>query len=215
VPTKQGELPVSVDFVSGAVAHRRHYGGGKSQMIAKAIGLKSGIFPAVLDTTAGLGKDAFVLASLGCCVTLLERNKIIHQVLSEGLQRASDHAQETHDTALMATLARMTLLHADAQDYLRQFLRLTQQVIYLDPMFPERKKTAAVKKDMVQLQQIVGKDHDSDLLLERALASNAHRIVVKRPKLAPPLQATVSPSLVFRGTSSRFDVYPRKTLERD
>jgi 16S rRNA (guanine1516-N2)-methyltransferase len=215
VSTKQDELPVSVDFVSGAVAHRRHYGGGKSQMIAKAIGIKPGIFPAVLDTTAGLGKDAFVLASLGCRVTLLERNTIIHRALHDGLQHAIQHAREEGDAELAAILGRMNLVFADALEYLQQSLHMPQRVIYLDPMFPDRKKTAAVKKDMVKLQQIVGEDHDSDLLLERALASNAHRIVVKRPKLALPLQATVSPSLVFRGASSRFDVYPRKTLERD
>ena len=64
---------VRVDFVEGAVAHRRLFGGGTGQMIAKAVGIQPGIRPSVLDATAGLGKDAFVLASLGCEMSLIER----------------------------------------------------------------------------------------------------------------------------------------------
>ena len=63
--------PVRVDFVEGAVAHRRLYGGGSGQMIAKAVGVQPGVRPQVLDATAGLGKDAFVLASLGCDMSLI------------------------------------------------------------------------------------------------------------------------------------------------
>ena len=69
--------PVFVDFVEGAVAHRRKFGGGRGQSIAKAVGLKSGANPTVVDATAGLGRDAFVLASLGCRVTMLERHPVV------------------------------------------------------------------------------------------------------------------------------------------
>ncbi|WP_445775347.1 class I SAM-dependent methyltransferase, partial [Shewanella sp.] len=64
---------INVDFVSGAVAHRRKFGGGRGQSIAKAVGLKQGVTPTVVDGTAGLGRDAFVLASLGCKVIMVER----------------------------------------------------------------------------------------------------------------------------------------------
>lgn len=63
--------PVRVDFVEGGAAHRRLYGGGSGQMIAKAVGIAQGVRPRVLDATAGLGKDAFVLASLGCEMSLI------------------------------------------------------------------------------------------------------------------------------------------------
>ena len=72
------------------MAHRRQFGGGKGQMIAKAVGIKGGIKPQILDATAGLGKDAFVLATLGCEMTLLERSPIIHQLLQDGIERASE-----------------------------------------------------------------------------------------------------------------------------
>ena len=79
---------VYVDFVEGAVAHRRKFGGGRGQSIAKAVGLKSGAMPTVVDATAGLGRDAFVLASLGCKVTLNERSPVVGALLQDGLTRA-------------------------------------------------------------------------------------------------------------------------------
>lgn len=203
-------MSLHVDFVSGAQAHRRKYGGGKSQLIAKAIGIKPKIFPSVLDLTAGLGKDAFVLASLGCRVTLVERNALVFKALEEGLQRASDYAR-TEDPELQQILARMVLVNSDSLSYLQQNQTVEEQVIYLDPMFPERKKSAAVKKDMVMLQEIVGADDDSEQLFQQALQADVCRIVVKRPKLAPPLGHT-KPPLVFQGQSSRFDVYPKKAI---
>ena len=69
--------PVRVDFLEGAVAHRRLHGGGSGQMIAKAVGIQSGIRPVVLDATAGLGRDGFLLAQLGCRVTLIERHPLV------------------------------------------------------------------------------------------------------------------------------------------
>jgi 16S rRNA (guanine1516-N2)-methyltransferase len=203
-------VSLSVDFVSGAQAHRRKYGGGKSQLIAKAAGIKPGIFPSILDLTAGLGKDAFVLASLGCQVTLLERNPVVFQALHEGMQRAYEHGQK-EDADLLVILARMRLLNCDGLDFLNNATNITQQVIYLDPMFPERKKSAAVKKDMVLLQKIVGPDDDNNSLFQRAFSTDVCRIVVKRPKLAPSL-GDIKPALVFQGQSSRFDVYPKKTI---
>ena len=80
---------VYVDFVEGAVAHRRKFGGGRGQSIAKAVGLKSGAMPTVVDATAGLGRDAFVLASLGCKVTLIERSPVVAALLQDGLTRAA------------------------------------------------------------------------------------------------------------------------------
>jgi len=203
-------VTLKVDFVTGAVAHRRKYGGGKSQLIAKAVGIKAKIFPSILDLTGGLGKDAFVLASLGCTVTLVERNATVFQALHKGIERGIEMAVR-EDAELRAILQRMILIHADSLDYLQQYKSIEQQVIYLDPMFPERKKSAAVKKEMVLLQEIVGDDADSDALFIEACAADVYRVVVKRPKLAAPLAGS-KPPLIFRGTSSRFDVYPKRTL---
>ena len=100
--------PVRVDFVEGAVAHRRLFGGGSGQMIAKAVGIQPGVRPSVLDATAGLGRDAFILAELGCPVTLIERHPLIAALLEDGLLRA-----QAND-AVNVIVARMHLIGGNA-----------------------------------------------------------------------------------------------------
>jgi len=103
--------PVYVDFVRGRVDYRRRYGGGIKQPLAKAIGLKQAFRPTVVDATAGLGRDAFVLASLGCRVHMLERSKVVAALLYDGLQRAG---QDFEIGALIK--AHLQLIYYDAQD---------------------------------------------------------------------------------------------------
>ena len=76
---------VFVDFVAGAMAHRRKFGGGRGEAIAKAVGIKGTELPSVIDATAGLGRDAFVLASIGCQVRLVERHPVVYLLLQDGL----------------------------------------------------------------------------------------------------------------------------------
>ncbi|WP_192844273.1 class I SAM-dependent methyltransferase, partial [Rodentibacter caecimuris] len=68
---------VYVDFVGGAMAHRRKFGGGRGEAVAKAVGIKGNELPTVIDATAGLGRDAFVLAAIGCQVRLVERHPVV------------------------------------------------------------------------------------------------------------------------------------------
>lgn len=203
--------PILVEFTEGAVDHRRKFGGGKGQMIAKAVGVKAGVYPRVLDATAGMGKDSFVLATLGCDLTLIERSPIVHLLLQDGLERAQMFAREG-DPELLQVIQRMQLRSQDSRAYLES---LTAEefpdVIYLDPMFPERQKTADVKKEMAAFHSIVGKDEDADALLPLALAHVNYRVVVKRPRKAPFLN-NQAPSYQLEGKSSRFDIYTVKKL---
>lgn len=203
--------PVRVEFTEGAVDHRRKFGGGKGQMIAKAVGLKSGVYPHVLDATAGLGRDAFVLASLGCPVTLLERSPVVQQLLLNGFARARQFAQ-INDPQLLEILARMHLVEEDSGIYLQRPINTQPpDVVYLDPMFPQREKSADVKKEMKVFHDIVGADEDSDALLEPALQQARCRVVVKRPRKAPFL-AGRAPSYQLEGKSSRYDIYSLQKL---
>lgn len=197
--------PIRCDFSSGAVNHRRQFGGGKNQMIAKACGIGSQVKPHILDATAGLGRDAFVLATLGCRVQLVERNPVVYELLNDGLIRAQNHP----DTSLVAIISRMELAEADA----RVFMQGTDQfdVVYLDPMFPERQKTAQVKKEMRAFHSLVGGDQDADELLQSALDLARFRVVVKRPRKAPYL-AGRSPGYSLEGKSCRFDIYALRKL---
>lgn len=198
---------IRADFVSGAVDHRRKFGGGAGQMIAKAVGLASGIRPHVLDATAGLGKDAFVLASLGCSVTLLERAPIVHALLSDGLERA----WQLPDVA--EVVDRMTLHHANSIEWMRGQAAqgVGFAVVYLDPMFPHNEKSALVKKEMRLFRPIVGDDLDASALLDAAFAVAENRVVVKRPRKAPTIDDR-KPSHQLLGKSSRYDVYAFKKL---
>ena len=197
---------VRVDFVEGATAHRRLYGGGSGQMIAKAVGIQPGVRPQVLDATAGLGKDAFVLASLGCEISLVERQPIIAALLEDGLARARD------DQEVGAIVARMRLLHGNSIQVMEHWQGEPPQVIYLDPMFPHREKSALVKKEMRLFRPLVGDDMDAPALLAAALALASHRVVVKRPRKAPCIEGP-KPSHALEGKSSRYDIYPKKALK--
>lgn len=203
--------PIIAEFTEGAVDHRRKFGGGKGQMIAKAVGVKAGVYPRVLDATAGMGKDSFVLASLGCELTMIERSPVVHVLLQDGLQRALEFARE-QDAELLQVIHRMQLVGHDSLTYFGS-LRFEQfpDVIYLDPMFPERQKTADVKKEMAAFHSVVGKDEDADALLPLALTHVNYRVVVKRPRKAPFLN-NQTPSYQLEGKSSRFDIYTIKKL---
>ena len=198
--------PVRVDFVEGAAAHRRLFGGGSGQMIAKAVGIQSGVRPRILDATAGLGRDAFVLASLGCEVSLIERQPLVAALLEDGLARAA------RDPEVAAIVAQMRLLTGNAVELMRTWQDEAPQVIYLDPMFPHRDKSALVKKEMRLFRPLVGDDLDAPALLEAALALASHRVVVKRPRKAPCIDGP-KPSHQLEGKSSRYDIYPKKALK--
>jgi 16S rRNA (guanine1516-N2)-methyltransferase len=193
--------PVYVDFVGGKVGHRRRSAEGRKQPLARAVGLKHGANPTVLDATGGLGRDAFVLATLGCNVQILERAPIVAALLHNGLQRA--HA----DAATAPIAARITLLNADARAYLRTLSDLQRpDVVYLDPMYPHRDKSALVKKEMRVLRALLGDDDDAADLLPAARHAAQQRIVVKRPGRAPWL-GDHKPSMSIENENTRFDVY--------
>ncbi|MEN8257344.1 MAG: class I SAM-dependent methyltransferase [Thermodesulfobacteriota bacterium] len=195
-PGKPG--PVFVDFCAGKSAYRRLHGGGRDQPLARAVGLKKNRCPLVLDATAGLGRDAFVLASLGCTVRLVERSPILHALLEDGLKRGKE------DEDIKDIIARMTLSCGDSQQRTSngEFL----DVIFLDPMYPHRQKASLVKKEMRLTRALVGDDDDADALLAWAISCCPGRVVVKRPKGAPFL-GNKKPPLYIKSKNSRFDVY--------
>ena len=205
--------PIWVDFAHGANAHRRQYGGGKGQMIAKAVGLKGSYRPHVLDVTAGLGQDAFVLSTLGCQMTILERSALIYVLLRDGLERAA----LSIDGELQQIISRITVHHYDSIKYLAD-LQESADVVYLDPMFPERNSKAEVNKNMKAFHSLVGADSDAGNLLLAALDKARYRVVVKRPRKAPSLDmqypelSLPTPGIVFEGKSTRYDVYPLKKM---
>ena len=194
---------VCIDFETGKAQHRRLYGGGKGQDFSRALGLQKFPKATIIDATAGLGGDAFVMATLGCNVTLIERNPIIQQLLADGLARAD----ESEDSDVKAIASQMRLVQQNASSYLKM-LEADEypQLIYLDPMFPSREKSALVKKEMRFFHDIVGKDEDSAELLDIALQRAIERVIVKRPLRAETL-TNRKPDFDIRGKTVRYDIY--------
>ena len=187
------------DFVGGAVQHRLRFGGGRGQDLPKAAGLKPGINPHIIDATAGLGRDAFLLASLGATVTMIERSVDIHALLHDGMARALDAGG-----VIAEIISRMTLIHGDAIQLLPS---LSPEIVLVDPMHPPRNKSALVKADMRQIRAIVGIDDDKICLMQTALAYASRRVVLKWPSRAAPMADIPPASHQIIGKSVRYDVF--------
>ena len=188
-----------IDFAGGAVGYRFRRGGERGHPLVRAAGIKKGLVPSIVDATAGLGRDAFLLASAGAAVTLIERSPEVHELLEDALARAAAESSE-----LAEVVARMTLIRGDARSLLPE---LKPDVVIVDPMHPPRRGTALVKQEMRQLSAIVGADEDADELMRIALASARERVVLKWPLRAAPLLAAPRPSHQLSGKTVRYEVF--------
>lgn len=197
--TSSSADPLVCDFTGGTVLHRFKYGGGRGQSLPKAVGMRGGKTPKVVDATAGLGRDAFLLASLGAEITLIERSLEMFNLLNDGISRARDAGGDVAEV-----IARMTLIHGDAKDLLPD---LSPEVVLVDPMHPPRKKSALVKNEMRQIREIVGTDEDSLELMQVALSTASNRVVLKWPLRADPMDGIGPCSHQILGKSTRYDVF--------
>lgn len=204
---KKAPGPVAVEFGSAGMRHRRS--AGQNEMLGRAVGVGKKSVLRVMDATAGLGKDSFILADLGCEVCLCERHPIVVELLASALERAA----LSRDGWLVEVCGRMKLRSGDA---ISQPLGSIGEldVIYLDPMFPSRSKSASVKKEMALFQRLMDAPHalgDADDLLMWSLEQDVARVVVKRPLKAPALAAS-KPGHTIAGKTVRYDVYVRRAL---
>jgi len=189
--------PLQIKFSGGSFGERLKKGVSKKELIAKAVAAKPGL--RVIDCTAGLGRDAFILASLGCDVTMFERSRVMSLLLQDALDRALED-DKTREIA-----ERVKLICGDAIKLL-QTLPVVADAILIDPMFPSRQKSAMVKGEMQFLQRFLGKDEDASHLLQAALDTGVKRVVLKRPLIADE-SGEPKPSHSVKGKSSRFDIY--------
>ena len=188
-----GKNAVRGDFTRLLPRIRR--GNLASEHLVRAVKIKGIAEPLVVDATAGLGEDAFLLAAAGCRVLLFERDPVIAALLRDALERAKTDPE----TAPIAS--RLTLRPEDSIPILPT---LSPDVVLLDPMFPERKKTALVKKKFQLIHLLEKPCEDERALLDAALAARPRRIVIKRPAKGPFL-AGVKPSYSLDGSAVRFD----------
>ena len=186
-------------FIEGPILHRLKYGKGRGQNLAKAVGMKSNKNRNIIDATAGLGYDSFILASLGAKVTLIERSQKMHTLLQNGIDEGISFGGE-----IEKIVNRMELLFGDSKDILP---KLTPEVIMIDTMYKDRKKTALVKNNMRLVRDIVGPDSDYIELLEVALSCAKNRVVLKQPRYADPIREIRKCSHQILGKSIRYDIF--------
>ena len=206
---------LKIDFFSKKMRYRMQHLNKAQEPLLRALGWKSNERKNVLDLTAGLGRDSALLFFAGFNVTMFERNPVLQILLKVALQ-AVPMAQFTQQWCLREQDAIDYLTHYSHQqagviqseivDEIEQIEQI--ELIYLDPMYPERKKSALVKKELRIIRELVGDDPDSEALLEAALESGAERVVVKRPKGAP-FVGERSPNHSVESPNTRFDVYLR------
>ena len=186
-------------FIEGPILHRLKYGKGRGQNLAKAVGMKSNKNRNIIDATAGLGYDSFILASLGAKVTLIERSQKMHELLQNGINEGISFGGE-----IEKIINRMELLFGDSKDILP---KLTPEVIMIDTMYKDRKKTALVKNNMRLVREIVGPDSDYIELLKVALNCAKNRVVLKQPRYAEPIKEITKCSHQILGKTIRYDVF--------
>jgi len=186
-----------VDFTGPEVRRRLSHLG--RELLVQAAKVRKTAQPLLIDATAGLGRDGFLLAAAGFRVWMIETHPVIAALLADGLERAR------RDAGLADTARRIRLIAGNALDHLPT-LAEQPDVIYLDPMFPERTKSALVKQELRLLQLLDHGTGDPAELLGAALAVHARKVVVKRPLKGPALSG-VPPAYALRGKAIRFDVY--------
>lgn len=190
-----------VDFAAGRLSHRSQRSTIRGEGIARAVGMRGNSARTVIDATAGLGRDAFVLATLGARVTMIEASPWVHALLEDGLARARRCA------STQAAATRMSLVLGDAIPFLAATTPDARpDVVYMDPMFAERGRRGQVKKDLQILRRLLPAEPDPAPMLRTALAIATERVVVKRPSRAPTVFGPPR-SHSIDGNTTRFDVY--------
>ncbi|WP_303727134.1 class I SAM-dependent methyltransferase [Denitrobacterium detoxificans] len=181
----------------GHLARRLHPSKVHRELLVRAAKLKGVADPVALDATAGLGEDAMLLAAAGFTVYAYEANPIIAALLADTIARAAK------DPACAQAAERLHVIEGDSIQALAEG-RHAPDVVYLDPMFPERTKSAAVKKKFQLLHHLERPCENQDELLQAALAAHPRKVVIKRPVKGPYL-AERKPSYSLSGKAVRYD----------
>ncbi len=185
---KSTGLTLHLDFRQGNYYYRNHHKG--KEALLQAVKIKKYLPKHLIDATPGVLKDSFMLAGRGIHITAIERNPLLYLMVKQALSQVA---------------CPIDYYFGEAADRLGDF---SAQIIYLDPMYPPKYKSAAVKKDMQILHHIVGSDADAAHLLNVARQQPA-RVVVKRPVYAGSLSATPPDFIIQAGKrgTTRFEVY--------
>ena len=188
------EKPIGIEIDRELNRHEQYFKSSslKSELLAKAIGIKGGERPRVLDLTAGMLGDTLLFLSFGCEVWASERHPVI-KFLIETAMRNAQHPK----------LLRFHFLPGDAEGVLLN--PPETEVIYYDPMYEDASSKTSPRKEMRIFRNLVGKDQDAEIIFKAALNLKPKRLIVKRPRSSGIL--VMEPSVEYVGKSTRYDVY--------
>jgi len=194
LPLQKGGLSVDIEPRNG---EQRSWPAPKDGALAQALGRKT---RTVVDATTGWGQDSLHIFRMGYELLCIERSPVMAELLADGFARLAQL-----DWMQRLNLEPPRLQQGNAIDLLAD-LETQPDCIYLDPMFPpKRKKSALAKKSMMVLRDLLGDDQDKEHLFEAAINAAGKRVVVKSPDYAEPLGG--KPSQSFQGKLLRYDVY--------
>jgi len=214
-------LSIEIDFIHGKGIRRAQEANFKSQPLARALGLQKlrkhhDQTPTVIDATAGFGTDGWMIASLGCEVRLLEASPVLATMLTHALENARNTAataamhNRPENQSVNSPAQNISVFNTDSIQYLNDNENASADIIYLDPMYPQTRSKALVKKGMQLLHDLIGPDNNSADLLGAALNRANYRVIVKRPRGAPTLNGTIKFSgqlSAVQSTNTRYDIY--------
>ena len=191
---KKGGLTVDIEPRPG---EQHSYPAPKKDLLAQAVGKKT---ISIVDATTGWAQDSLALFRMGYQLTCIERSAIMAALTQDGFERLAQK-----DWVKNRQLTPPTLLIGNAIELLGK-LPEKPDCIYLDPMFPQkRKQSAATRKSMAILRDILGDDLDRQALFDAAMQASGRRVVVKSPDYAEPLGG--KPNESYQGKLLRYDVY--------
>ena len=171
-----------------------------SNELVKACGISKKNKINILDCTAGLCKDSFILANTNCNVIAIEKNNIVFALLQDGFERGYTNEN------IKKVLNNITLYNDDSVNFLKKTDK-EFDCIYLDPMFDKSKKSRLVKKEMQFFHNLIEENDNKQDLFYLALEKTKNRVVVKRPLHSEFLINNIKPSFQVKGKTIRYDVY--------
>ncbi len=192
---ENGDSSISGDYTK--LLKRLRYDNLTHELIVKAAKIKDRGNLDIVDMTAGMGEDSLLLAASGHRVTLLEKDPVIAELLRDTVKRAGSFS------GLSEAVARMTVVCADSKEYLEK-KDVHPDIVYLDPMFPEKEKNSLTKKKFQLIHLLEKPCSDEEEMLKAAVDSKPLRIIIKRP-LKGPWLGDKKPSFSLTGKTIRYD----------
>jgi 16S rRNA (guanine1516-N2)-methyltransferase len=155
--------------------------------LCKALGFKnSSQLEPVTDLTCGAMNDTLLMASYGVKVYAYERHPVIAALIINALKNSQEKIKEMVD-----------FQYGEVKEF-------RTKIAYFDPMYSEKNKKTAPKKEMQIFRKLLSADDDAKAFA-LSVAKKVKRLVVKRSNKAGYLLE--NPSHSIHGKSTRYDVY--------